>query len=454
MNELARLRAARATPIDSRLSTHLDPDTELEGFERRMEVIRQRPSSSDFEKPPTIDLQELVARWHIGRGDITQFTRREIRAVCWDPTMAGDKNFVAAIASNPAFATNARFLRGLWFAHERRWRLSTANEIENLINSYKLLNGSPPRWIRKVWETSGVLSKDAPAALASAAKADWRAARSRLELMAITADGMLGTRAVEAMIAQWTEALARTRVAEEGVELFDAGHEGLLSDRKLPTALFMECVEQFVGAVSRIGEPYRQRIADWIVSDERLGHPARRRTRGNWAGISEKTRQLAVQLFAARDLGAFFQVLIGTRDDPQSRRRFWERYVDSPQLINFAIASDDNDRRKLLASLGKDRADVARLRDAPTDHSAFLMQFRTREYDIVIAEMSKENNSMFIYNTAAFEEHVGELQDFQFTFRELKSKSVSFDQKRHVGEWHGRFAVFLAYYGIYPGKSW
>lgn len=427
----------------------LDPAVELAGFDRRLARLREHPGYAATDAPPAIDLTELIERWTASSGDITRFTRREIRAMCWSTALASDRKFIAVISANPQFSNSIRLLRGLWFAHERKWRLPTSFEIETLITSYKLSRGPRPKWIRTVLATHGVLGAEAPNALAAAARVNLRDAKKILEDHAISSDGVLGNRALEAMVEQWIRSSIEARTVHDRIEIFDAGREGILSDPQFPKDLFAQVVEHFVGAVAKSGEPYRQRIADWIVTDERLGHPARRRTRGNWAGISERTRQLAVQLFAARDLGAFFQVLIGTRDDVQHRRRFWEKYVESPQLINFAIASDPNDRKKLIASLGKDRAYVAQLLDAPSDHSAFLMQFRTREYDIVVAEMSKANNSMYIYNTAAFEEHVGELQDSHFTFRQLKSMTVSFDQKRHVGEWHDRFAHFLAYYGIY-----
>ncbi len=319
-----------------------------------------------------------------------------------------------------------------------------------MIESRARMPGLVPRWMRALADEPALLSPAAPAALVKQASSDWRRARDLMNRLAITPDGSLGSSAIDKMVRAWVDDVCKSTNSESAVARFDAGHDGLLVAPMLPVALFHHCVERLVGAVNQLGKPYRERVAVWIVSDARLGHPARRLTRGNWAGITERTRQLAVQLFAARDLGAFFQVLIGAGQDEQLRRPFWERYVESPQLVNFAIASDYFDRKKLVAALGRDRAQVATLVDAPSDHSAFLMHFRGK-YDIVIAEMSKANNAMYMYLASNFESGVGDLQDAKFTFAGLKDQSLMQQRLTHRGDWHWRFESTLRAYGVVPG---
>jgi hypothetical protein len=452
---LTRLTAyAAASSFDGRLKNPLDASVELSGLERRLMAMRDRFSYGSAVEVPRLDLEALVYRWQRSQFDVTQFTMRELRALCWDSRMVEDERFVRAIESIPKLAGSARVLRGLWYSHERQWRLRTAPIIEQLIVARELTGGLAPGWLRTLWKNKNVLSAAAPSALALRAQADWRAARSGLAQAAVTVDGALGSAAIEAMMSQWIADVLAQRTSGDAVAMFNAGHDGLLAEQRLPVGLLRMAVELLVGAVQGQKHEYRSRIAEWIIADSRLGHPARRRTRGNWAGISERVRQLAVQLFAARDLGAFFQVLIGSGDDYQERRRFWERYVDSQQLVNFSIASDLYDRQKLVASLGKDRVEVARLLNAPDNHSAFMMHFRGK-VDIVVVEISKANNAMYLYLASTFEEHVGELQDDRFTFKQLKNQDLYQERRSHSLNWHRNFEYVLGHYGVSPGaRGW
>lgn len=452
---LTRLSAyAAVSSVDGRLRNPLDPSVELSGLERRLTAMRDRYSYGSAVEVPRLDLEALVFRWQRSRFDVTQFSMRELRALCWDSRMVEDERFIRAIESIPKLAGSARVLRGLWYAHERQWRLRTAPLIEQLILDRKHAGGLVPGWLRTLWQHKDVLSSAAPKALASRAQTDWRSARSGLTQAAVTPDGALGTAAIDAMMSHWIADVLAQRTSADAVATFNAGHDGLLAEPRLPMGLLRMAVELLVGAVQGQKQEYRSRIAEWIIADSRLGHPARRRTRGNWAGISERVRQLAVQLFAARDLGAFFQVLIGSGEDYQERRRFWERYIDSPQLVNFSIASDLYDRQKLIANLGKDRVEVAQLLNAPDNHSAFMMHFRGN-VDIVVVEISKANNAMYLYLASAFEEHVGELQDDRFTFKQLKNQDLHQERRSHSLNWHRNFEWILRRYGVAPGtRGW
>ncbi len=232
-------------------------------------------------------------------------------------------------------------------------------------------------------------------------------------------------------------------------EIILDGVDGLLHVENTPAEAFRAAVEQLLRMTEGAPKPYRDAISAWILSESRLGHPVRVRTRGNWVGISERSKRLAVQLYAARDLKVFFDVLIGSADDAQERRPFWEQYAYSPQLVDFAIACDPVDKARILASHGSQVADVAWLENAPEGHSAFIMQFEGAER-ITVAEISKANNAMYLFSTVDFEARVGSLQRRKFSMKKLKDQSV--ERYTHRGEWHSRFAGVLRQYRVYPGR--
>lgn len=451
-NALAQLRATSQVSVNGRLARTLNPDEELSEFDQRLARMRTARSLADAGAPPKVDIDALVSRWRADRPRLDGFTKREVRALCWDARAASDPEFVKAVGRVPALATSARLLRGLWYVHERQWRLPTSDLIERLIASRDPRSGGSSRWLRDVRQWPGVLTATAPEAIARKTEEDWRTAWSNLERLGITPDGSLGTVAVDQMVKRWVADALSFRTSSRGAEAFAAGHEGLLSHPRISASHFLFAVEALVGGVDGASKAFHERIASWILSDARLGHPARVRTRGNWIGISARTRQLAIQLFAARDLGAFFEVLIGASFDEQRREPFWQRYVTSPQLVNFSIASDWADRRRLVARLGKEQADVAHLHGGPSELSAFVMHFSGRQ-EIVIAEMSKSNNAMYLYDAGVFERGVGSIQESsKFHYHALKNASLMLNRYSHTTGWHYTFENILRRYGIFPGS--
>lgn len=450
---VARILAMPHAPSDSRLARELDTERELQSLTSALDALRSRERHRGDERPSGIDVIALLAKWSKVRPEIAGFSRRELRALCWETEAAGDPAFLAALARSEAYRSSPRLLRGLWFAHQQRWRLPTADIVESLLREAASQHGRRlPRWLRSTAMCPGLLSEDAVTALVRELSQDWRSSRSRIADLSITSDGELGRRTLAEAVATWTKRVVAQRDTSGVDDLLAAGVEGLLAGTKIEPGLFTWIVEQLVGAVNGAPDRYRRAISHWILHEPRLGHPARVRTRGHWAGISATVRKLAVQLFAARDLGAFFEVLIGKSQDSQLRRPFWERYVNSPQLVNFAIACDHLDGRKLVAALGRERADVASLVGAPDYHSCFVMHFSGRE-EVVIAEMSQPNKAMYLFTFNNFLQHVGSLEEARFSFDALRSQTWMRDRWVHRGDWHYKFFELLARYGVFPERT-
>jgi hypothetical protein len=449
---IARIRAMTHAPTDTRLSGEIDVEHETRGLRTHLDIFKARELADSGRKPQGLDVAALLQRWKATRPSLEDFTKREIRALCWEADATADLAFVSAIMQNDALRTNIRILRGLWFAHEYRWRLPSADGIEQLLRAALAVSDRiHPKWLRNAATCDGLLSADAPSALTAAMSRDWSQSRKLLGDFGLTADGALARAALEAATRTWADRVVSQRESATVADLLAAGVKGLLKGADIDGPLFTSVVERIVGGVPRASEHYRNAVKVWILDEPRLGHPARVRTRGNWAGISAPVRKFAVQLFAARDLVTFFEVLIGSNQDYQERRPFWERYVNSPQLVNFAIASDFHDRRKLIAAIGPERADVAKLDGAPDDHSCFVIHFSGRR-DIVIAEMSQPNKAMYLFSVDTFAKSVGSLEDGRFEFKELRSQQSMLDRWVHRGDWHETFRRNLASLGVFPGE--
>lgn len=448
---LERLKAETRLPLSRRMTAQMDPDVELGELERRLAIIKSTRQLGEASAPPKLDVDALWRRWERTRPSTEAFGRRELLALAWDSRAAADPAFIGALVAAGLVPARARFLRGLWHVHQQAWRLPTADHIEALIRGALGKSDTAPRWLRLIDEHPQIVSTKAPEALVAKIGTAWRHGLSSLEPVGILPNGNLGQLVLERATKAWLEAVAMGRDQPGVEEQIADGVSGLLPGESTSIERFRRCVEVLLKAVPGAPLQYKSAITKLILDDPRLGHPVRIGTRANWVGVGARERGIAVQLFAARDLQAFFEVLIGNVDDYQRRRAFWERYVESPQLVDFAIASDTYDKKRLLARLGKDRASVATLVGAPDEHSAFLMRFSGRQ-DIVVVEISQPNNAMYLFDTTVFERVVGDIDKHRFAFHELKSRTHALHWMSHVaGSWHDRFASVLNGLGIRPG---
>ena len=449
---MERLHAESRLLPSYRMSGRLDPAVELGELERRIAVLRDQRAIGETDAPPKLDVDALWERWARERPNTANFDRRELLALAWDARAADDAEFVDALAAAGLLPDRPRFLRGLWHSHQQSWRLSTADQIESHVRTAIRRNSSPPRWLRFLSDDRKLVTADAPVALVKRIGSSWRAGLAALEPIGVLPNGKLGRLVLDQAQEAWLDAVKQGRGRQDIDQLIEDGVHGLLPVQATPIPRFRKCVEQLLEAAPTSGQPYKLALTRLILDDSRLGHPVRIGTRANWVGISERARRVAVQLFAARDLQAFFEVLIGSSDDYQRRRAFWERYVESAQLSDFAIASDVADRKRLRARLGDERARVAGLDGASQDRiSAFLMRFKGRR-DIVIVEISQPNHAMYVWDAEAFENAAGGLDGNRFRFDQLKNKTRALTSIAHsANTWHFHFAETLATLGVHPG---
>jgi hypothetical protein len=456
---LARYEAAARVPLDGKLSRVLEPEQELRRLDAHIERLRANPLDGRSGAQPRLDIDNLWRRWGNTQGDLASFSRRELRALCWDHRAAGSPEFLAALALNGHIPQRRSFLRGLWHAHQQHWRLPTAEQLEQLFSQGMDMTGYRPRWMRILSDRPKLLGRFAPLEVAHGIEQDAWSADAMFDRTGVTPGGSLGQLGIEAARAGWLEAVHLKRSIAEVGELVRAGRLGLIAREHTALEQFRPAIERLLACVPGSSPALRDALAQLIVEDSRLGRPTQPSAAPNWVGFSREARATAVRLFAARDLKAFFEVLLGAHGDDQLRRSFWERYVNSPQLVDFAIASDASDRRLLLARRGERNGDVARLASAPDSHSAFIMRFNGRS-DLVIAEISRPHNAMYLFDIKVFEDVVGRLDRGVFDFRKLKDRSVAREWWSHTGNmdrrdyWHEKFSQKLGAYGIYQGGRW
>jgi hypothetical protein len=430
-NALTRLRAMSDVGFDGTLLVPPDPDRLLAGFREALRRIGAKADQTSSTPPATEDVDALWEQWQRSRR-LEGFTRRQLRALCWDRRAAGDNEFVRRLESDGLLPQKTNLLRGLWFAHQQFWRLPTAGRIEQLVQlSAQSPQGAAP-WIEAIMRTPRVASADAPAALGSLIGTDPAIVRRLFDQA-------------------WLGRVIKTLWNESVDAVFNPGTEQLMHPDVASPDVFREGVELLLAA-TETAPRIKDGTAKWVVGDLRLGHPHRIANAGNWAGFSDKSRQIAVRLIASKEIADFFDVLMGGSADTQNRKAFWLAYANSLQLVNHVVACDYYDLRKLRQRWGKEHGGASWLTDAPQEHSAFIIHFRGK-IDLVAVEFSKPNNAMYLYTMEQFERHVGTFSATRFGFHKLKNTVHSLRRMNHVAGWGSSFSSELAASGIYPGTK-
>ena len=454
LESMRRVRALAAVDVDSRMALSLDADVELRPLAEALVRLREARPVDSAESPPGFDIDALWDRWNSANETLNDFSLRELRALCWDRRAAEDRRFLDALEASGYVPARLGFLRGLWHSHQHHWRLGTASLLETYFAAASAVPGHLPRWLESVNALPGVFSETAPRAVGDAFFKDLEGVAETFGRLRLSAEGLLAQRALRDCRGRWLDAIKKCAAQDHGKVklLLRAGLNGVLNSQLTSKDDFLLVVERLLGMLNRSGVQYREAVAEWIVVDRRLGHPRRSSTSGNWVGVSEGARLAALRLFAAKDIGRFFDILIGRKFDTQQRRPFWEQYIDSPQFVDYSIACDPEDRKRLIAAWTDGKPDVARMNGAPDRHSAFIMRFRTTQYDLLVVEMSRSNNAMYLFNTEDFEERVGTIDGARFLFAALKDKAMAVDHWAHITGWEPRFRERLRRYGIHRGQ--
>lgn len=445
---MARIRSAGRIPANSRLSRELDAAAELAPLVARIEAMRRARPLDGGGRPAGLNLDVLWSRWQLVRPTLTSFSRRELRALCWDPRAVDDQTFLDALVEQQLLPHRVPFLRGLWHAYQAHWRLTTAPTIEALFRTRRGGSASAPKWLESVCDIPRLLGQDGPVALGWYLQDALPEAGARLHRLGVTPVGAMGREALRSARQVWLDRLARNSTTGRAPTDLAEGVAGLLSPELVTGDDFRTACERLVMLGEQGSSEFRDALRQFVTGDERLGHPLRSATSGNWIGFSSEAKAAAVRLFAARDLGQFFDILVAGGDDSQKRRQFWARYVESPQLVDFWIACDPADAERLRAHWRDGKPNFFNLVGAPPNHSAFIMRFRSARADVMLAEFSRANNAMYEFDYRTFSEQAGLLEKQRVSFRGLKGTN-----RRHIHRagWHRTFEWHLNALGVRPG---
>lgn len=209
-------------------------------------------------------------------------------------------------------------------------------------------------------------------------------------------------------------------------------------------------------------ETIREDFQSFVLRDKRLGNPfvTRERLTGssrlpenpNWNGITDNAKRKFMGWLTKENIGFFFDHVLPDGHDPQGRKDFWLRYVNS-FVARPLLSSDDERRLRQYIDLNKDKiAHRGKLQGG--SNSAFILDFGS----IVVIEFSKIGKC-YVFTANEFQGIYPNIWGTK-VFLESKLKDQSLSDERMIRhndvrrivsyDWRERTSHVLARAGIRP----
>lgn len=207
-----------------------------------------------------------------------------------------------------------------------------------------------------------------------------------------------------------------------------------------------------------------------LLNNPNYGDPRLTQITSNWSFVNSDAKHIFIMWLAKADLEFFFKVAFKGINDKHQRKPFWEKYINSRQLVESHVIWSQKHYNSEEIREEENRSNIKYKRFEYEDEcSCFILRFN----EIYVVEFSGYGNGVYFYSADEFDRLIN-LQRMLFsTTDDLKRKGTSTKQFskqdngivpelrecsafkiHHSGEngtWEKLVEKALSKYGIYRG---
>jgi hypothetical protein len=456
---LERLQLDLSEFHGSLLGRPVEPESYLHQLSRTVLALEERFDSASAPKP-SLDPEEVWAKWRAAHYELDRLDAREIRTLCVSPKTAMRAQLVAALHDKPEALKRPTTLNGFVQAYFCQWRTMEAPElVEELIHQAL----EPSRILRKsrvldTWRRSRFLfSPEASKRIGEFIVRERKPVKQTCEEFYIELFSPVVAEATKQATLQAVNSLCGRHAS---VSQEDALKElQWISTHLLTSALGADVYRTAMSTliVSRLPERmplFQAALVDLVHADERLGDPRLSYCAPNWRSVPQEAKERFLAWLARETLQFFFDTLVPRNDKNRRRAEFWLEYAKKQGKIkDFQVAVSDNDRPKILASRTKTVPKYSTITGGQT--SAFLMVFEGFGTEYVVIEFSETGHAAYIYSRSTFESAGVTIRSQSFNLSgNLRRMGAAHDRILHLTDtrerWETKARKKLAELGIRP----
>lgn len=249
---------------------------------------------------------------------------------------------------------------------------------------------------------------------------------------------------------------------------FDLLFEEVLSadiDSKTSGKIVSEVITLF-GKDENVPQKDLEKIKLALLHNPNYGDPRiRKLVKNYWDDVDSEAKHIFITWLARADLEFFFNVAFKGVYDPHNRKAFWQKYINSRQLVesNVILSKTHYDMPEVREEAERNGVTFKRFENQ-YECSCFILKFN----NIYIVEFSEVNNALYFYNDGYFDKSE-KLQGYLYKIEDFKTrgakvfsengqyndvnelyKEKSFMVRHYIG-WENLVEKVFNAYGIYKG---
>jgi hypothetical protein len=422
-------RFSESLPFDSPTDWLKDP---FKGFASALNGI-DRPNIQRVEKPR----EDTIEKWVMYRkGEVVQFTTREIRSLCWTPSVANSPQFREFLRDGNHTITG-KMVRGLRFAYHAGYS-NVIDHLASVAPIKEFLRDGGRAGIFATWRQHSDLlfGQNAYIELATYIRRNRLALKALPEFAGIDTNSDFFSRTVENLVIESARRYDDLVPAQR-----DFFRRECLGSRVLSTELVRRMVgELIMRSTFQQEESERNWLVDYVMKSPSLYDP--RIHEQNWVSVPNDARRRFIEWLSREDIQVFFELLIAKRSDKQGRREFWLNYVNRIQRSRVLIC--DVHEKQHATHLRKLRGDGRSFGRIGGAASAFILDFGP----VVVLEFTETGNACYIYRKDVFDDFFGDFYKDDTTATSLKRKDLVFERVSHSADWQDDTKSILTRQGI------
>lgn len=448
---LAGLRSESERLRTDPVRFRIDPDRALAALLGTLTRMREESMQIRVQHPP-LNPRTVWTLWEANGFDISVLDSRQIRTLCTSEETALEPQLIDTLAARPELLKRSICLFGIVVAYFSHWRtMKTPGKVESLILA-ALSRHKSPGSIAEMWNKDPLLFSPGAADQLAAAVVNSMAQIGEVlekKLIPLTSALSLQVRARTADLAAQAFCDQEATLSEAQTTVFLAWMIGVAWSFPVPKDAFYQSVNRMILSKAAERHPaFRQRLMEYIRSDNRLGDPRLSPNKPKWRDVSADAGQRFLSWLARDSILFFFNTILP--DDSNNRRRkdFWLMYHRA-SIRDFQVAVSDQDLNTLKRHfLNKELPVFSRVNHPTT--SAFLMRFSGGGRDYIIVEFSETGHAAYVHDAKSFENAAGSLRAYQFDLRKHLMNDLKVERIVHRGSWEEKARYMLSALGIRP----
>lgn len=173
------------------------------------------------------------------------------------------------------------------------------------------------------------------------------------------------------------------------------------------------------GTKKNVSQADLEKIKIALLKNDYYGDPRLNKIASNWHRVDKNAKHTFITWLAQADLEFFFKIAFKGVDDPHRRKKFWQHYINSHQLVESQVIWGQKFYQMNEIQKEQKRSGIQYKRFVSEEEcSCFILKFN----NIYIVEFSGYGNALYFYSDREFNNRIDTQKSYYYKADDLKRK--------------------------------